>query len=827
MHRPHALLLFAAKAVLKVLGDVIADHGVVLSLPDIARELWNGWSQERDEDQRREELRALARTVPDKVRQLVDELVQELAADKSEAVRQALATYLIWVPPTIRQSLEPVERMAATTFTHQEVVLQQPEDLLRFLPRRMPRFKLGDRPLPGVDLELEELLGVGGFGEVWKAKNPHFDGVAPVALKFCIDRTCRDRLLRHEATVLNQVMKHGKHPGIVPLVRTYLNMDPPCLEYEYVEGGNLAQVLHKWPRREGAVALAAKVIGSVAEVVAYAHRLEPPIVHRDLKPANILVQRSPTGKIVFRIADFGIGGLAATQALEETTHFGAEQVEFLTTAMRGAFTPLYASPQQMRGEAPDPRDDVYSLGVIWYQLLIADLSAGRPGGRHWTRRLTDLGVPAKVIELLGSCFEDNPADRPADAAVLTEQLAVLLKENYPAAPPGNGPAPVPGPKPPVKKTVPAPAGATEDDLAVQVQRALQQVAKANDRARQLLERQHDYVAAIEVLEGVPDHLRDGSLYELALRRRDRAAQLDREIQEAVRSSRFFGLGVKVSALLELQPQRQDLRRLLEVLATEVELPPAVTNSVGLKLSLVPAGSFVMGSDPYELERSEREGPQHPVSITRPFYLGVHPVTQRQYEAVMGENPAWFTASNGGGPDHPVECVSWDDAVEFCRRLTEFPAEREAGRFYRLPTEAEWEYACRAGTTTPFYFGEALSGSQANFNGAYPYGGAPRRPCLERTSPVGSYAPNAFGLCDMHGNVWEWCADLFNPTYYEQSPHNNPLCQEGGTNRVLRGGSWYATGRNCRSACRNRATPDKRVNYVGFRVLVVAGSKTSG
>src|SRR5205807_7859539 len=138
-----------------------------------------------------------------------------------------------------------------------------------------------------------------------------------------------------------------------------------------------------------------------------------------------------------------------------------------------------------------------------------------------------------------------------------------------------------------------------------------------------------------------------------------------------------------------------------------------------------------------------------VTLTRPFFLGRFPVTQWQYQRVMGVNLSFFFGGErGGGPEHPVEMVNWEDAVEFCRRLSALPAEKAAGRVYRLPTEAEWEYACRAGTTTPFSFGTALSSTQANFNGTYPYGGAATGPYLRRTAKVGSYAPNAWGLYDM-------------------------------------------------------------------------------
>jgi formylglycine-generating enzyme required for sulfatase activity len=256
----------------------------------------------------------------------------------------------------------------------------------------------------------------------------------------------------------------------------------------------------------------------------------------------------------------------------------------------------------------------------------------------------------------------------------------------------------------------------------------------------------------------------------------------------------------------------------------------ITNSIGMKLTLIPAGKFVMGSPPSEAERDAEEL-QHEVVITRPFYLGVYEVTQEQYQKVMGKNPSWFNDKRGGGPDHPVEQVRRREAIEFCQKLSELPAEMQAKRHYRLPTEAEWEYACRAGTTTAFSFGNALAATQANFNGKYPYGGAPKGPNLQRTAKVGSYAPNAWGLYDMHGNVWEWCSDWYDPGYYKNSPREDPQGPDKGVIStgfandffvVLRGGSWLEEGRGCRGAYRFRLQPVEAYRIAGFRAACVIG-----
>ncbi|MGL4551232.1 MAG: SUMF1/EgtB/PvdO family nonheme iron enzyme [Gemmataceae bacterium] len=264
------------------------------------------------------------------------------------------------------------------------------------------------------------------------------------------------------------------------------------------------------------------------------------------------------------------------------------------------------------------------------------------------------------------------------------------------------------------------------------------------------------------------------------------------------------------------------RRLTELLGAGVRpCVPEATGAAEMRLALVPAGRFLMGSPAGEDRRHDDEF-QHPVEITRPFWFGVYPVTQAQYRRVMGVNPSSFSALGEDahlvpGPDtgdFPVETVSWDDAVEFCGRLTRL----EGGGAYRLPSEAEWEYACRAGTTGEFHYGEWLSSRLANFDGETPYRTHEVGPALGRPCPVGQYAPNAWGLYDMHGNLDEWCHDWYEEDYYRHSPAADPPGPESGEMRVLRGGTWSNGGRFCRSAFRWRASPDMRQHEKGFRVV---------
>ncbi|MFQ3652513.1 MAG: formylglycine-generating enzyme family protein [Gemmataceae bacterium] len=253
--------------------------------------------------------------------------------------------------------------------------------------------------------------------------------------------------------------------------------------------------------------------------------------------------------------------------------------------------------------------------------------------------------------------------------------------------------------------------------------------------------------------------------------------------------------------------------------------PRLINSLGMELTLLPPGEFWMGSPPGEPGRHPDEHPQHRVRLTRAFYLGTMPVTQDQWTKVMRFNPSWFreggnAANRVEGLDtrnFPVERVSWFDAEAFCQALSKWPEERQAGRVYRLPTEAEWEYACRAGTTTLFHFGNDLSSDQANLDGSNPEGQAPRSIYLGRTCPVGQYPSNAFGLFDMHGQVWEWCQDWFSEDYYQNSPAVDPPGPSPTARRALRGGGWYYGARIARSAYRYRYEPDARHHDFGLRV----------
>ena len=236
-----------------------------------------------------------------------------------------------------------------------------------------------------------------------------------------------------------------------------------------------------------------------------------------------------------------------------------------------------------------------------------------------------------------------------------------------------------------------------------------------------------------------------------------------------------------------------------------ERKTVTVNGVEFAFRWCPAGTFTMGSPTSEEGRYDDET-QHKVTLTKGFWMLETEVTQKQWKAVMGNNPSSFK-----GDDLPVECVSWNDCQEFCKKCTQL------GLSVQLPTESQWEYACRAGSTTAYFWGNALNGDKANCDGNYPCGTEITGKYIGKTTPVGSYQPNAWGLYDMHGNVWEWCQDWYAKDYPSESV-TDPTGPSSGSDRVDRGGCWSHDARRCRSAIRGYCGPGYRGIVLGFRLV---------
>lgn len=818
-----ALLKVIAKVLGNALGGGIAGDLLVEILPEVAKDSWEWWSKEKDAKARREELEAIVRAEGEQLRQQVSVLVQEVAGNQSPQTQEAISGYLNQLPAAIRRSMRRPEDPTGTTIP-QELAPRKADDLLRLLPSRLPQFKQGDQPLPGVDRVLDSLLGVGGFGEVWKAHNPNLSSAQPVALKFCLDPIAA-RALQNETLMIDRVMKVGKHPGIVQLLNTYLNAKSPCLEYEYVEGGDLGGLILSWhalPTPPNP-AEAAKVMLRLTEIVAVAHKAD--IVHRDLKPANILTVKGADGATQFKIADFGIGGVATRRAIQES--LGGSRARMQVSAVQGSYTPLYASPQQMKGEAADPRDDVYSLGVIWHQLLTGDLGMGSPSGAAWKRKLSEKGMTPSLLSLLESCFEHEAADRPEDAGVLAEQLSKALQpENE-----GKGA----GVNPPWLSYA---IGVIAILLAGWFGNSYLR-GGGNPTATPML------TSVAVVPTGTP------------------VAPLDTDTPTAV------------AATATLTPTLAP-----SVTPTATPIPPTATATLlaGMPRNAtagqawtepfskidfvhVPAGEFLMGSTKDQITAAlalcnqynnnecaqsafDDERDAHTIS-TAAYWIGKTEITNAQFKRFIDDkgystdvywktdgkiDPGlnWRTENKVTQPDcwenkdfngdnQPVVCVSWYEALAYTKWLSQ-----KTGLTVRLPSEAEWEKAARGTKGQIYPWGNDFDGTRLNYcdsNCTYDWKDKTVNDGYANTAPVGSFPGGAspYGALDMAGNVWEWNSSIYKEYPYDTTDGREDL--ETPESRLLRGGSWIGTPYVVRGAYRNRNYAENRNLNIGFRVVV--------
>jgi formylglycine-generating enzyme required for sulfatase activity/uncharacterized protein with PIN domain len=620
---------------------------------------------------------------------------QTISRDQEEAVLDLASS----TPATIRERTQATLRQARQYGTAAHTVLpvgegftvmEQNEFYRSLLPARRPRFREGE-PVPHGHprWRLTQLIGAGGFGEVWEVRHQQLKDSH--AVKFCQDSVSAKVLKREAAALFKLHEDLPKHPHIVSLEDLSLEVEPYWLAFEYVSGGTLEALMRaKRFTWEEALGLFVPLVQGMSAV----HQVG--IVHRDLKPANILL--TPEG--VPKIADFGIGKVMVEQEIAQT------QTRFTTL---GAGSLGYVSPEQAEGQPAHPTDDVYSLAVILWQMLSYTLKPPI----YVQDSLEDLEIPEEAKRLVLDCLRPRKK-RPQDAGELLKRLQLV--KGGKAAPP----------------------------------------AKASAKA-----------------SSPPADDRKGQLFTFETVLVDRRGQIIKRTPGQARQ-------------------------------TVIDLGKGVT----LEMVYIPAGTFLMGAAPNEAEAQPSEYPQHQVTL-KSFCMGKYPVTQAQWQAIMGNNSSYFKGEN-----RPVEQVSWDDAKAFCDRLSQ-----RTGQTFRLPSEAEWEYACRAGTPTPFYFGETITPDLVNYDGNNPYGEAPKGEYRQETTPVGSFPPNAFGLYDMHGNVREWCEDVWHENY-EGAPTDGSAWETGGGHgyRLLRGGSWNNRAVWCRAASRSEHSPVYRYPYVGLRVV---------
>jgi formylglycine-generating enzyme required for sulfatase activity len=686
--------------------------------------------------------------------------------------------------------------------------------------------------------EILGVLGRGGMGIVYRARQVALDRL--VALKMILQADHAGTEERDRFRTEAEAVARLQHPNIVQIHEVGEHAGLPYYSLEYCAGGSLAQKLDGTPLPPSQ---AAQLVQTLAHAMHAAHTQH--IVHRDLKPANVLLTQDGTAKV----ADFGLA--------RRLDRRGATR----TGAVMG--TPSYIAPEQAQGKkGVGPATDVYALGAILYELL-----TGRPPFKSATdldtmlqvisqepvsvRRLQPK-VPRDLETICHQCLHKDPKKRYASAAALAEDLRRFAAGEPVAARPLGGVARAvkwarrrPAAAALIALSVLALAGVVAGALTIawQGQQLAQRTEQQLDVLVSLSERDLQagrFDEAIGSLSAAlalrPTDARAGGFLrqakvgqllaialandspdnaEVALQALDRLLELNPEHAEArVLKAKIAGYEYLLDSTGPAGISAAQVRRTQEVwarrLGREVEEEVEIAAGVKMTFVLVPPGKFRMGSPLNEVDRFSDEK-LHEVKLTEPFYLGKTELTQAQYEALIGTNLSQFK-----GPDRPVETVSWEEARAYAEKLTK---KRDDGHVYRLPTEAEWEYACRGGRSSSQAFGvgdgRTLSSAEANFNGDSPYGGAEKGKYLKSTCRVGSYRANALGLHDMHGNVYEWCADCY--AVYPAGPVTDPSRPADGSLRLLRGGSWFHFAGNCRAANRRGYKPGLRLNNLGFRL----------
>lgn len=770
----------------KAVADVgVAELAVVATDPNlvgaanviakIAANAWKEWRAEKKQNKLNADVLAAAKLNFEQAKQEAVEIAKQVSSDPE--VRAHVERFVTLVPACVRASLRRPEDPSGTTLPAQ-YKLTDAEDLIALLPARFPRFKAGDAPPFLKGWRLEEQIGAGGFGEVWKARHTRASNLLR-AVKFGHGLDEAEQSLLNEGDVLNRLLADGQPDGVVKLLDMWADNDPlPWLQYEYIPGGDLTGLIHRWQwvSVTDRVDRATDALAQLSATVGHFHTLHPFVVHRDLKPSNILV--AADGRL--KVADFGIGAVSSKRILSST---GGKLSSggVLASYLRGSHTPLYASPQQRAGSRElDPRDDVHALGVIAFQMLTGQLDAAP--GSDVEHDLAACGTPARLIDLIRNCTARDPARRPGNAAELHRQVQAVLRQPIARVTPTPPPPPVARPAPapvPLSVAPPIPRG-----------RLVREENPRPTPAPRRAEKAEPPVAG-------PKPSRRGCLGAIL----------------------FLGGGAVAAGwwwwpnLRHLAPWGNPDKLPDRNMTGNRKAGDVYTLSFGSQFSMTfawcPPGTFGMGGR--EKEAADDERPLRTVTLSQGFYCGVHEVTQKQWLAVMGSEP-----SERKGENLPVDRVSWADAAKFCTKLSERTGNKLK---LRLPTEAEWEYACRAGTTTAYHVGEGANSLQMNAGGGGP-------------KDVGGFLPNPWGLFDMHGNVQEWCEDVYDSRFYTDGPLVDPVCREakwrtdpnqppplGGpaTLRVARGGRWGDTVATCRSGKRAGLTPTATLG-VGFRVV---------
>jgi formylglycine-generating enzyme required for sulfatase activity len=632
--------------------------------------------------------------------------------------------------------------------------------------------RAGDKIGPYV---LIRKLGKGGFGEVWLAEEQDTIMAAQVALKIPFDEDADIDAVKKEATVW---VKASGHPNVLPIHKAAQYDAQLVLISEYAPGGSLKDWLKTHGGKAPSIESAIKITSGILAGLQHLH--SQGIIHRDLKPDNVLMQGEEP-----RLSDFGVAAV-----LKSTVH-----------SFTLAGTPPYMAPEAFQKER-DEQTDIWSVGVMLYELLSGRLPFSQTDLILLIGAITNneppplaVNVPESLQEVTACALQKEPANRYKTVAEMCEALRGVMRklERQKEQQEAQTLLITPNPAPPKSNQS---ALFVQTDGTAQNQ-AMPEANRPQPPANPVNAPPSSLLATGLVSPPTPLPALSSTTLESV------------SVAEPKRSRRLWIIGGIIILLV---------MTILVFLARPKptgEPPNEVINSIASEMVQIPGGQFLMGSPDEEAGRYDNEELQHSVTISG-FYMGKYEVTQAQWRAVAGLPPVKTdlkdpAPSKFKGDNLPVEKVNWDEAVEFCARLSQ-----ATGKTYRLPTEAEWEYACRAGTTTAFSVGDSLSSEQANFNGNYPYGNAPKGKWLQRTVEVGSYQPNAWGLYNMHGNVWEWCWDWYGD--YSQSPNADPTGPSTGSDKVFRGGSWDSVAEFARSANRGKLAPHIPYNAAGFRLV---------
>ncbi|MBK1990385.1 SUMF1/EgtB/PvdO family nonheme iron enzyme [Sphaerospermopsis aphanizomenoides BCCUSP55] len=690
--------------------------------------------------------------------------------------------------------------------------------------------------------EIIRELGKGSFAVTYLAEDHHKPSHPLCVVKqlHTIHKNNQSviKLFEKEAIALEKL---GKHDQIPTLLAYFPQDDNYYISQEYIPGNDLStEISHGKRWSEDNVI---QLLKEVLEILVFVQEQE--VIHRDIKPTN-LMRRQPDGKIC--LIDFG----------------GVKEVGSVILNTQGGSTfagTLEYMPSEQIKRNPCYASDLYALGMTAiYALTGIDpikLEEDDYAEKIW--RYSNLQVSDYLAEYLTTMIRRKADKRYRSAVEALSELQPLLAPSHPEGTirfdnaakiaysnkvqellkQGNGKLSV------VEKEF---LEQERKRLCLSLEDAKEVYENAlspfRDYENRLIKYEDLFIK--QVKEQFPWHENIETLLEkngksLGLKPEDVIAietrvlknrlgipvvSFEFETAKLIQKPGILGLGKG----WEIQRSRKKARLFIEDLG----------NGVILEMVAIPGGTFIMGSPENEEGRSSAESPQHQVNVP-PFFMGKYPVTQKQWQAVaalpkvkidLKSDPSYFKGDGSTSlTNHlPVECVSWNDAQEFCARLSQL-----TNKTYRLPSEAEWEYACRAGTTTPFYCGETISTDLANYRGTdfikidetvYPgnYGQGQKGEFREKTTAVGIFPANPWGLYDMCGNVWEWCEDEWHENYINAPTDGSALSDGKNKYKVLRGGSWNSDPRDCRSAYRSLNGPGGRRSTCGFR-LVVSGART--